>query len=122
MGAVTKVHVVYDEPFWRADGLNGQIVAPGSVMESAFDNSPDDASHGAIVGFVAGDDCRRMEAAGPAARQAAVLDDLVRAFGPGRAAPSKSWSSTGPPSPSPAAGPSPSSAPGALTGARSGAA
>ena len=82
MGAVTKVHVLYDEPFWRADGLNGQIVAPGSVLESAFDNSPDDASHGAIVGFVAGDDCRRMEAAGPAARQAAVLDDLVRAFGP----------------------------------------
>ncbi|MFZ0251404.1 MAG: FAD-dependent oxidoreductase, partial [Acidimicrobiales bacterium] len=59
MGAVTKVHVIYEEPFWRADGLNGQIVAPGSVLESAFDNSPDDASHGAIVGFVAGDDCRR---------------------------------------------------------------
>ena len=34
---------------------------------------------------------------------------------PGRARRSKSWSSTGPPSPSPAAGPSPSSAPGALT-------
>ena len=29
MGAVTKVHVLYDEPFWRAEGLNGQIVAPG---------------------------------------------------------------------------------------------
>ena len=29
MGAVTKVHVIYDEPFWRADGLNGQLVAPG---------------------------------------------------------------------------------------------
>ncbi|HXY28515.1 MAG TPA: FAD-dependent oxidoreductase, partial [Acidimicrobiales bacterium] len=44
MGAVTKVHALYDRPFWRDDGLNGQIVAPGSVMESAFDNSPDDAS------------------------------------------------------------------------------
>ena len=82
MGAVTKMHVVYAEPFWRADGLNGQIVAPGSVMESAFDNSPPDASHGAIVGFIAGDDCRRVEAAGTAARHAAVLHDLERAFGP----------------------------------------
>ena len=82
MGAVTKVHVLYDRPFWRDDGLNGQIVAPGSVMESAFDNSPDDASHGAIVGFVAGDDCRRLESAGPAARRSVVLSELERAFGP----------------------------------------
>ena len=87
MGAVTKVHVLYEEPFWRAEGLNGQIVAPGSVLESAFDNSPDDASHGAIVGFVAGDDCRRMEAAGPEARQQAVLAELERAFGPRACAP-----------------------------------
>ena len=84
MGAVTKVHVVYDEPFWRADGLNGQIVAPGSVMESAFDNSPEDASHGAIVGFVAGDDCRRMEAAGargPPGRRAGRPRARLRATG-----------------------------------------
>ena len=95
---------VYDEPFWRADGLNGQIVAPGSVMESAFDNSPEDASHGAIVGFVAGDDCRRMEAAGPAARQAAVLDDLVRAFGPKARSPGRDrGAALARPSPSPAA-------------------
>ena len=82
MGAVTKVHVLYDEPFWRDEGLNGQIVAPGGVMESTFDNSPEDGSHGAIVGFIAGDDCRRMEAAGPETRRGAVLADLVRAFGP----------------------------------------
>ena len=77
-----KVHAVYDAPFWRDDGLNGQIVAPGSVIESTFDNSPEDGSHGAIVGFIAGDDCRRMEAAGPEARHAAVLDELEAAFGP----------------------------------------
>jgi monoamine oxidase len=100
MGAVTKIHAVYDEPFWRADGLNGQIVAPGSILESAFDNSPEDASHGAIVGFIAGDDCRRMETAGPAARQAPSV--------PGRARPSRSWSSTGPQSRLPAAAPLPS--------------
>ena len=73
MGAVTKVHVLYDSPFWRDDGLNGQIVAPESALGSTFDNSPDDASHGAIVGFIAGDDCRRLEGAGPEARREAML-------------------------------------------------
>jgi monoamine oxidase len=82
MGAVIKVHVIYEQAFWRNDGLNGQIVAPGALMESTFDNSPEDASHGAIVGFVAGDECRRAETAGPETRRDAVIRDLVRAFGP----------------------------------------
>ena len=82
MGAVTKVLVMYDTPFWRDDGLNGQMVAPGEVMESTFDNSPEDGSHGAIVGFIAADACRRLDAAGPAARRTAVLAQLARAFGP----------------------------------------
>ena len=34
MGAVTKVHVIYDDPFWRADGLNGQLVAPGGTKRA----------------------------------------------------------------------------------------
>jgi monoamine oxidase len=82
MGAVTKVHVMYEAPFWRDDGLNGQIVAPGEVIESTFDNSPEDGSHGAIVGFIAADGCRRLDATGPEARRAAVLEQLARAFGP----------------------------------------
>jgi monoamine oxidase len=115
MGAVTKVHAVYDEPFWRADGLNGQIVAPGSVLESAFDNSPEDASHGAIVGFVAGDDCRRMEAAGEAARRAAVLDDLARAFGPRARTPLEVVEQHWPAEPFTRGGPVAATTPGALT-------
>jgi monoamine oxidase len=82
MGAVTKVLAMYETPFWRDDGLNGQIVAPGEVMESTFDNSPEDGSYGAIVGFIAADACRRLDAAGPSARRAAVLAQLARAFGP----------------------------------------
>jgi monoamine oxidase len=115
MGAVTKVHVLYEEPFWRAAGLNGQIVAPGSVLESAFDNSPEDASHGAIVGFVAGDDCRHMEAAGPGVRQQAVLSELERAFGPGARAPIEIVEQHWPAEPFTRGGPVAVSTPGALT-------
>ena len=115
MGAVTKVHVIYDHPFWRADGLNGQLVAPGAILESAFDNSPEDASHGAIVGFVAGDDCRRMETAGPEARQAAVLHDLARAFGPRARTPVEVVEQHWPAEPYTRGGPVAVSTPGALT-------
>ena len=55
----------FDAPFWRDDGLNGQIVAPGAAMSATFDNSPEDGSHGEIVGFIAGDECRRLEGARP---------------------------------------------------------
>jgi monoamine oxidase len=87
MGAVIKVHAMYGTPFWRDDGLNGQIVPPGALMESVFDNSPEDGAHGALVGFIAGDDCRRSERGTPEARRASVLADLARAFGPRAARP-----------------------------------
>ena len=87
MGAVTKVHALYERPFWRDEGLNGQLVSDEGALCSTFDDSPADGAHGAIVGFVAGDACRRLERSGPASRRAAVLGDLGRAFGPRAAEP-----------------------------------
>lgn len=81
MGAVTKVHAIYDRPFWRDEGLNGQLVADDGDLCSTFDDSPADGSCGAIVGFVAGNAARRLERAGPAARAKTVLAELARAFG-----------------------------------------
>ncbi len=115
MGAVTKVHVLYDRPFWREDGLNGQIVAPESALGSTFDNSPEDASHGAIVGFVAGDDCRRLERAGPEVRRELMLADLERAFGPRARRPIEVVEQHWPAEPFTRGGPVAVSAPGALT-------
>jgi len=115
MGAVTKVHVLYESPFWRDEGLNGQIVAPERALGSTFDNSPEDASHGAIVGFIAGDDCRRLEAAGPAARREAVVDDLERAFGPRARTPVEIVEQHWPAEPFTRGGPVAVSTPGALT-------
>ncbi len=115
MGAVTKVHVLYESPFWRDDGLNGQIVAPESALGSTFDNSPEDASHGAIVGFIAGDDCRRLERAGPEARRDCVLHDLERAFGPRARTPIEVVEQHWPAEPFTRGGPVAVSSPGALT-------
>ena len=87
MGAVTKVHAVYEEPFWRAEGLNGQVVADDGALRVTFDDSPEDASHGILLGFAAGHDCRQLETEPDDERRRIVLDDLARAFGPAAARP-----------------------------------
>ena len=87
MGAVTKVHAVYDEPFWRAEGLNGQLVADEGALRVTFDDSPSDGGHGVLVGFAAGNECRALEQLGDAERRQVVVEDLVRAFGPRAASP-----------------------------------
>ena len=40
-GPESKTLVVYDEPFWRADGFSGQTAHPGSAAEVTLDASPD---------------------------------------------------------------------------------
>jgi monoamine oxidase len=45
------VHV-YRRPFWRAKGLNGQIIQAQGPVVWAYDNSPPDASLGVINAFV----------------------------------------------------------------------
>jgi monoamine oxidase len=45
------VHV-YRRPFWRAKGLNGQIIQAQGPVIWAYDNSPPDASLGVINAFV----------------------------------------------------------------------
>lgn len=45
------VHV-YDRPFWRDEGLSGQIFQVGGPLFMAYDNSPPDGSVGVISAFV----------------------------------------------------------------------
>jgi monoamine oxidase len=87
MGSVTKIHAVYDRPFWRDDGLNGQVVSDDGAVRVTFDDSPPDAAHGIILGFVAGSECRALDACTPSQRAEAALADLVRYFGPRAARP-----------------------------------
>jgi monoamine oxidase len=87
MGSVTKIHAIYDRPFWRDEGLSGQLVADTGTLRAVFDDSPDDASHGILMGFIAGREDRRLEAAGPEGRRALALEELAVGFGPRAAEP-----------------------------------
>ncbi|MFE6888572.1 flavin monoamine oxidase family protein [Streptomyces sp. NPDC057694] len=81
MGSIGKAIAVYDTPFWRADGLNGQVVSDTGTVRSSFDNSPPDGSYGALMGFIEADEMRAHDGASEADVRAAVLKDYVTYFG-----------------------------------------
>ena len=54
MGWTIKVNVVYDEPFWRADGLAGQANSDVRPLGTVFDNTPPAGRPGVLVGFLEG--------------------------------------------------------------------
>jgi monoamine oxidase len=82
MGSVIKCLAVYDEPFWRAEGCNGQAVADHQVaVHATFDNSPPDGCPGILVAFLAGANARRLARVDPGDRRRAVLDALATFFG-----------------------------------------
>ena len=87
MGSVIKCQVLYDEPFWRADGLSGQALGDGEGSRVVFDNSPPEGSPGMLLAFVEGDEARRLGRASAAVRREAVLGSLTRYFGRRAASP-----------------------------------
>jgi len=87
MGSVIKCQVIYDEPFWRKDGLSGQATGDGTGTRVVFDNSPPDGTPGILLAFVEGDEARRLGRESAAVRRQTVLDSLVRYFGPRAAKP-----------------------------------
>jgi monoamine oxidase len=88
MGSVIKCQVIYDEPFWRADGLSGQATGDGEGSRVVFDNSPPDGSPGVLLAFLEGDEARRLGRVSVQVRREAVLGSLVRYFGAKAATPS----------------------------------
>jgi monoamine oxidase len=87
MGSVIKCQAIYDEPFWRAEGLSGQATGDGEGSRVVFDNSPQDGSAGILLAFVEGDEARRLGPGGADVRRQAVLGSLARYFGPRAATP-----------------------------------
>ena len=87
MGSVIKVNAVYDEPFWRAEGLSGRAVSDTGPVKFTYDNSPRGGAPGVLVGFIEGGDSRRYSSATEAERRQAVLGCFERYFGPWAAKP-----------------------------------
>jgi monoamine oxidase len=86
-GSVIKCNVVYDEPFWRRDGLTGQAGTDDGPAKVIFDNSPPGGSPGVLLAFLEGGMARELGTWPEADRRAAVLGTLTRLFGPQAAKP-----------------------------------
>jgi len=79
MAGQAKAIAVYDEPFWREDGLSGDAMSRRGPMVEIHDASPASGKEGALFGFIGvPPDLRRDEDA----LRTAVSAQLVRLFGP----------------------------------------
>ena len=81
MGAVIKVHVAYEAPFWRRRGLSGSAVSGDLRLGTVFDQSLGDDGVGVLVGLIEAGHAVAMSALDPDARREAVIADLVHYFG-----------------------------------------
>jgi monoamine oxidase len=81
-GSLIKVIAVYDKPFWRAIGLNGQVTSDSGPVKVCFDASPASGTPGAILGFIDGDDARALSDQPLPVRRSQALQSMARYFGP----------------------------------------
>jgi monoamine oxidase len=87
MGAAGKCFAIYDRPFWRDQGLSGQLVTDHGPCHVTFDSSPPGGRPGILLGFVEADGSRELAAQDEPSRRARVLAGFARAFGPEALAP-----------------------------------
>jgi monoamine oxidase len=81
MGSVIKAMAVYDEPFWRRDGLTGQATGDEGPIQLTFDNTPPSGTPGVLLTFAEGVHARELSRRSPAERREATVEGLVRYFG-----------------------------------------
>jgi monoamine oxidase len=88
-GPESKTLLVYDEPFWRADGFSGQTAAPGTAAEVTLDASPASGAPGVLASFTFGPVAKRVASLDASVRRKAVIDEIVGRLGPKAAEPSE---------------------------------
>ena len=80
-GAIFKISVVYDDPFWRADELSGQSAAPGCAATLTIDACTDTADPGVMCVISEGPAARRLGRLYAEEREAVIVGELVDRFG-----------------------------------------
>ncbi len=81
IGSLIKTIAVYDTPFWRGQGLNGQVTSDAGPVTVMFDASPASGTPGVLLGFIDGDDARALAGQSDSARATAALKSYATYFG-----------------------------------------
>jgi monoamine oxidase len=80
-GTIIKCMAVYEEPFWRAEGLSGIGLSDGGSINAIFDNTPHGGSPGVLLGFLDGRAARIWGQRTVEERRAEVTGVFARLFG-----------------------------------------
>jgi monoamine oxidase len=80
-GSIVRGITIYDEPFWRNDGLSGMSVAPDLPIPVALDQSPRSAKPGILSSYMFGPQAVRAAALHPAERRDVWLRALAARYG-----------------------------------------
>jgi monoamine oxidase len=80
-GSVVKFHVVYETPWWRAEGLSGTVLCPGEPIGVTFDGTPPAGTPGLITGFFEGPAAVAAGRRTTDERRDVVVDVLARTLG-----------------------------------------
>jgi len=81
MGSAIKSHAIYDKPFWRDDGLTGEVFSDLAPTVFCTDESPE-GGPGILYAYAAGHDARMLVQRSAEERRKMVLDNLAAFFGP----------------------------------------
>jgi monoamine oxidase len=80
-GSIMRGITIYDEPFWRNDGLSGMSVAPDLPPQVALDQSPRSGKPGILSSYMVGPQAVRAAALDPAERRDVWLRALAARYG-----------------------------------------
>ena len=80
-GSAMKAFFVYDEPFWRTDGLNGQLISDVGPARMSNDTCIPGDDHGLILLFLEGEQARTFGRLPEDERRTALTAELVRHYG-----------------------------------------
>jgi monoamine oxidase len=80
-GAALRGVTIYDEPFWRNDGLSGMSVAPDLPVPVALDQSPRSGKPGILSSYMFGPQAIEAATLDPAERRDIWLRALAARYG-----------------------------------------
>jgi monoamine oxidase len=81
MGSVIKVQIRYQRAFWRDNGLSGFALSLEDPLSVTFDNSPNDARCGVLLGFFEGEHATAASLIGAEQRRELALRCIGKFFG-----------------------------------------
>ena len=91
-GTEVKTVAIYDEPFWRADGISGATVAPDDQIEVTLDTTQPGHDHGVMADLRGGPaGPRTVPPSARPARRDGLLTMLSRGSVPRPPPRSRSW-------------------------------